>query len=187
MVGRIAGPYRHCRSVERAVGRTRAGHVHAGRIADGVNLRGAALCASGPAPCGASWAGTVVPDRQRRAAATPRGYRAERGHSPCTVTYQPYHQDDPVPHCCHQRAHTRSSWGPARQSGRPSAGPHPFKLGAGAPVGHLESLPPGHDLVKRYIHAYDMYIPRYACTYMHILVHGSLPPTPLQLYPASIS
>ena len=30
---------------------------------------------------------------------------------------------------------------------------------------HLESLPPGHDLVKRYIHVYDMYIPRYACTY----------------------
>ena len=27
-----------------------------------------------------------VPDRQRRAAATPRGYRAERGHSPSTAT-----------------------------------------------------------------------------------------------------
>ena len=58
VVGRIAGPYRHCHSTERAVGRTRAGHVHAGRIADGVNSRGAALCASGLAPCGASWAGT---------------------------------------------------------------------------------------------------------------------------------
>ena len=58
VVGRIAGPYRHCHSVERAVGRTRAGHVHAGRIADGVNSRGAALCASRLAPCGVSWAST---------------------------------------------------------------------------------------------------------------------------------
>ena len=86
VAGRIAGPYRHCRSTERAVGRTRAGHVHAGRIADGVNSRGAALCASGLAPCGVSWAGTVVPDRQRRAAATPRGHRAERGHPPSAIT-----------------------------------------------------------------------------------------------------
>ena len=54
VVGRIAGPYRHCH----AVGRTRAGHVHAGRIADGVNSRGAALCAPRPAPCGVSWAST---------------------------------------------------------------------------------------------------------------------------------
>ena len=118
VVGRIAGPYRHCHSVERAVGRTRAGHVHAGRIADGVNSRGAALCASGLAPCGVSWAGTVVPDRQRRAAATPRGYRAERGHPPCTANHQPHHQDGLVPLCCHRRAYTRSSWGLACQSGR---------------------------------------------------------------------
>ena len=54
VVGRIAGPYRYCH----AVGRTRAGHVHAGRIADGVNSRGAALCAPRPAPCGVSWAST---------------------------------------------------------------------------------------------------------------------------------
>ena len=85
MVGRIAGPYRRCHLIERVAGRTRAGHVHAERIADCTILAGAALCASGLAPCGASWAGTVVPDRQRRAAATPRGHRAERGHSPPTT------------------------------------------------------------------------------------------------------
>ena len=69
VVGRIAagGPYHHCHSAERADGHwhggaDRAGHVHAGQIADGVNLRGAALCASGLAPCGVSWAaaGTVA-------------------------------------------------------------------------------------------------------------------------------
>ena len=59
-----------------------------------------------------------VPDRQRRAAATPRGHRAERCHPPCTANHQPHHQDGLVPLCCHRRAYTRSSWGLACQSGR---------------------------------------------------------------------
>ena len=59
-----------------------------------------------------------VPDRQRRAAATPRGHRAERGHPPCTANHQPHHQDGLVPLCCHRRARTRSSWRLACQSGR---------------------------------------------------------------------
>ena len=53
-----------------------------------------------------------------RAAATPRGHRAERGHPPCTANHQPHHQDGLVPLCCHRRAYTRSSWGLACQSGR---------------------------------------------------------------------
>ena len=59
-----------------------------------------------------------VPDRQRRAAATPRGYRAERGHPPCIANHQLHLQDGLVPLCCHRRARTRSSWRLACQSGR---------------------------------------------------------------------
>ena len=35
------------------------------------------------------------------------------------LTTNHHHSDDPVPHCCHRRELARSSWGPARQSGRP--------------------------------------------------------------------
>ena len=117
VVGRIAGPYRRCHLIERVAGRTRAGHVHAERIADCTILAGAALCASGLAPCGASWAGTVVPDRQRRAAATPRGYRVERGHPVSHVSHQPHHLGGLAPLCHHRR------------------GPLPSESSAGVPVG----------------------------------------------------
>ena len=65
--------------------------------------RGAALCASGLSPCGASWAGTVVPDRQRRAAATPRGYRVERGQPVSHVSHQHHHLGGLAPLCHHRR------------------------------------------------------------------------------------
>jgi hypothetical protein len=159
VVGRIAGPYRRCHLTERVAGRTRAGHVHAERIADCTTLEGAALCASGLAPCGASWAGTVVPDRQRRAAATPRGYRVERGQPVCPVSHQSHHLGGLAPHCYHRRVHSRSSQASesARHSGRlgpilpwqsstspsgrpsptllPLAGPLPSKSSVGAPFG----------------------------------------------------
>ena len=35
------------------------------------------------------------------------------------LTTNHHHSDDPVPLCCHRRELARSSWGPARQSGRP--------------------------------------------------------------------
>jgi hypothetical protein len=108
VVGRIAGPYRHCH----AVGRTRAGHVHAGRIADGVNSRGAALCASRLAPCGVSWASTRC-----RIASGPRPRRhGDTGPS------APTHHQPP-------------SLGRPSPTQLPSAGARPFKLGYGAPVG----------------------------------------------------
>ena len=34
------------------------------------------------------------------------------------LTTNHHHSDDPVPLCCHRRELARSSWGPARQSGR---------------------------------------------------------------------
>ena len=108
VVGRIAGPYRHCH----AVGRTRAGHVHAGRIADGVNSRGAALCASRPAPCGVSWAST----RCRIASGARPRRHGDTGPSAATH-HQPPSLGRPSPTLL------------------PSAGARPFKLGAGAPVG----------------------------------------------------
>ena len=108
VVGRIAGPYRHCH----AVGRTRAGHVHAGRIADGVNSRGAALCASGLAPCGVSWAST----RCRIASGARPRRHGDTGPSAATH-HQPPSLGRPSPTLL------------------PSAGARPFKLGAGAPVG----------------------------------------------------
>ena len=108
VVGRIAGPYRHCH----AVGRTRAGHVHAGRIADGVNSRGAALCASRLAPCGVSWASTRC-----RIASGPRP-RRHGDTGPSAATH-----------------HQPPSLGRPSPSLLPSAGARPFKLGAGAPVG----------------------------------------------------
>ena len=132
VVGRIAGPYRRCHLIERVAGRTRAGHVHAERIADCTTLAGAALCASGPAPCGVSWAGTAVPDRQRRAAATPRGYRVERGQPVCPVSHQPHHLGGLAPHCYHRRAHSRPSQVSARQSGR--LGPITSRAGTGRPA-----------------------------------------------------
>ena len=108
VVGRIAGPYRHCH----AVGRTRAGHVHAGRIADGVNSRGAALCASRLAPCGVSWAST----RCRIASGARPRRHGDTGPSAATH-HQPPSLGRPSPTLL------------------PSAGARPFKLGAGAPVG----------------------------------------------------
>ena len=108
VVGRIAGPYRHCH----AVGRTRAGHVHAGRIAYGVNSRGAALCASRPAPCGVSWAST----RCRIASGARPRRHGDTGPSAATH-HQPPSLGRPSPTLL------------------PSAGARPFKLGAGAPVG----------------------------------------------------
>ena len=132
VVGRIAGPYRRCHLIERVAGRTRAGHVHAERIADCTILAGAALCASGLAPCGASWAGTVVPDRQRRAAATPRGYRVERGQPVSHVSHQSHHLGGLAPLCHHRRGHSRPSQVPACQSGR--HGPITGWAGTGRPV-----------------------------------------------------
>ena len=108
VVGRIAGPYRYCH----AVGRTRAGHVHAGRIADGVNSRGAALCASRLAPCGVSWAST----RCRIASGARPRRHGDTGPSAATH-HQPPSLGRPSPTLL------------------PSAGARPFKLGAGAPVG----------------------------------------------------
>ena len=108
VVGRIAGPYRHCH----AVGRTRAGHVHAGRIADGVNSRGAARRAQHLAASAGLARGAGSPAaRGRDATGTPGRAR------PLTTNH--HHSDDPVPLCCHRRELARSSWGPARQSGRP--------------------------------------------------------------------
>ena len=73
------------------MGRTRAGHVHAGRIADGVNSWGAALCAPGLASAAsvglALWCRIASDARPRRS----RGYRAERGHLPHSVHHQPPH------------------------------------------------------------------------------------------------
>ena len=108
VVGRIAGPYRHCH----AVGRTRAGHVHAGRIADGVNSRGAALCASRLAPCGVSWAST----RCRIASGARPRRHGDTGPSAAT------HHHPPSP-------------GRPSPTLLPSAGARPFKLRAGASVG----------------------------------------------------
>ena len=132
VVGRIAGPYRRCHLIERVAGRTRAGHVHAERIADCTILAGAALCASGLAPCGASWAGTVVPDRQRRAAATPRGYRVERGQPVCHVSHQSHHLGGLAPLYHLRRGHSRPSQVSARQSGR--LGPINGRAGTGRPA-----------------------------------------------------
>ena len=132
VVGRIAGPYRRCHLIERVAGRTRAGHVHAERIADCTILAGAALCASGLAPCGASWAGTVVPDRQRRAAATPRGYRVERGQPVCHVSHQSHHLGGLASLCHHRRGHSRPSQVPACQSGRHE--PITGRAGTGRPA-----------------------------------------------------
>ena len=141
VVGRIAGPYRRCHLIERVAGRTRAGHVHAERIADCTILAGAALCASGLAPCGASWAGTVVPDRQRRAAATPRGYRVERGQPVCHASHQSHHLGGLASLCHHRRGHPRPSQVPARRSGR--LGPITGRAGTGRPAHcHPPTAPP---------------------------------------------
>ena len=65
------------------------------------------------------------------------------------LTTNHHHPDDPVPHCCHRRELARSSWGPARQSGRPGpiiiradqVGPRmPFASAAAAP----QPDPPAH-------------------------------------------
>ena len=126
MVGRIAGPYRHRRSVERAVGRTRAGHVHAGRIAGGVNSRGAALCAPGLASAAsvglALWCRIASGARPRRS----RGYRAERGHLHHSVHHHPPHWVNSSFHCCTggPAPVQVGGWRASRAgSGRPTVGP----------------------------------------------------------------
>ena len=66
---------------------------------------------------------------------------------PLTTNYQPHHLDDSVPHCCYRRDLARSSWGPARQSGRP--GPNTIRAGPGRPahatrLRHHHPPPPTH-------------------------------------------
>ena len=126
VVGRIAGPYRHRRSVERAVGRTRAGHVHACRIADGVNSWGAALCAPGLASAAsvglALWCRIASDARPRRS----RGYRAVRGHLHHSVHHHPPHWVNSSFHCCTggPAPVQVGGWRASRAgSGRPTVGP----------------------------------------------------------------
>ena len=87
-------------------------------------MRGAALCASGPAPCGVSWAST----RCRTASGARPRRHGDTGPSAAT-----HHQPPPL--------------GRPSPTLLPAAGVRPFKLGAGAPVGparaHLYTGRPG--------------------------------------------
>ena len=111
VVGRIAGPYRHCHAV--------GGPGPAMSMPDGsptVSTRGvrrcAAVCASRLAPCGVSWAST----RCRIASGARPRRHGDTGPSAATH-HQPPSLGRPSPTLL------------------PSAGARPFKLGAGAPVG----------------------------------------------------